>query len=163
MLSQLCSKGVRGRKGDHLIIFSYKYEVNLFQILNLDNTKLCPSSQKFGREEWLTIFCVLLALANMVLFTNLLYDYYQYYVNGKLPKIIKWIPYLQKLDVSSKYNMSTFISHHLISWLFARGQSEQRFEWHKIISLWPHTNIINGAATNNTTAEIVAKSRVIIT
>ena len=87
-------KELEGEKVTTLIIFSYKYEVNLFQILNLDNTKLCPSSQKFGREEWLTIFCILLALANMVLFTNLLYDYYQYYVNGKLPKIIKWIPYL---------------------------------------------------------------------
>ena len=36
----------------------------------------------------------IVVLANIAIFSNLLYDYYQYRINGKLPKVIKWIPYM---------------------------------------------------------------------
>ena len=53
-----------------------------------------PQHQQLSRQSWLQILCFLLALANLVTFTKLLYDYYQYKVNGKLPGIIHWIPTL---------------------------------------------------------------------
>lgn len=68
--------------------------VFFLKVLNVDNTKLCQTSQKFSREDRIKLFCLFLAGGNIFLFGNLVYDYYQYYVNGKLPKIIKWIPYL---------------------------------------------------------------------
>lgn len=39
-----------------------------------------PQHQLLSRQSWLQILCFLLALANLITFSKLLYDYYQYKV-----------------------------------------------------------------------------------
>lgn len=78
----VCSKG------------SYPHDIQGEKILMLDNRRLCPIPRTYSREEKMWILCTLLVLANIAIFSNLLYDYYQYRINGKLPKVIKWIPYM---------------------------------------------------------------------
>ena len=46
---------------------------------------MCPPPQhhQLTRESWIQIVCFLLALANLLTFTKLLYDYYQYKVGRR--------------------------------------------------------------------------------
>ena len=46
-------------------------------VINLEIRKLCQTSTKYSREEKMRILCIFLAVANILVFGNLLYDYYQ--------------------------------------------------------------------------------------
>ena len=50
--------------------------------MELDTSTICPPPHHhtLTRQSWLQILCFLLALANLLTFTKLLYDYYQYKV-----------------------------------------------------------------------------------
>ena len=52
------------------------------RVVELDSSTMCPPLQhhQLSRQAWLQILCFLLALANLLTFSKLLYDYYHYKV-----------------------------------------------------------------------------------
>jgi len=61
----------------------------------VDPELLCPGAPQVQLKEMLLqVLCVVLALVNFIVFTKLLYDYWQYKQRGKLPRIIHLIPFL---------------------------------------------------------------------
>ena len=68
---------------------------SLLQVRTLDPVLLCPVSREGSlRELLMQLLCVLLAVVNVLVFSRLGYDYYQYKQRGKLPNILHWLPYL---------------------------------------------------------------------
>ena len=65
------------------------------QLGDLETSVLCPPSHEgWKRELYMQFLCVVLAVANVMVFSNLLYDIWQYKTRGILPKIVHWLPYL---------------------------------------------------------------------
>jgi len=65
------------------------------QVGEVDPVLLCPPpEQEQTRELVLQLVCVLLALVNVLVFSKLLYDYWQYRHKGKVPRIVHLIPFL---------------------------------------------------------------------
>ena len=65
------------------------------QVGELESSLMCPPSEEgLKKEMYMKTICLVLTLANIIVFTNLLYDYYQYKTHGVLPQIVYWIPYL---------------------------------------------------------------------